>query len=47
METPLMATFHPAYILRNPSRERQLKGLVWEDVQKMMRQLGLKVRRDE
>ena len=47
MGTPLMATFHPAYILRNPSRERQLKGLVWEDVQKMMRQLGLKVRRDE
>jgi DNA polymerase len=47
MGTPVMATFHPAYILRNPSRERQLKGLVWEDVQKMMRQLGLKVRRDE
>jgi DNA polymerase len=47
MGTPLMATFHPAYILRNPSRERELKGLVWEDVQKMMRQLGLKVRRDE
>jgi DNA polymerase len=47
MGTPLMATFHPAYILRNPSRERQLKGLVWEDVQKVMRQLGLKVRRDE
>jgi len=47
MGTPLMATFHPAYILRNPSTERQLKGLVWEDVQKMMRQLGLKVRRDE
>jgi uracil-DNA glycosylase family 4 len=47
MGTPIMATFHPAYILRNPSRERQLKGFVWEDVQKMMKQLGLKVRRDE
>jgi len=47
METPLMATFHPAYILRNPSEERQLKGAVWEDVQKMMRRLGLKVRKNE
>ncbi len=47
MGTPLMATFHPAYILRNPSDERRLKGLVWEDVQKIMRRLGLKVRRDE
>jgi len=47
MGIPLMATFHPAYILRNPSDERRLKGLVWEDVQKIMRRLGLKVRRDE
>jgi uracil-DNA glycosylase family 4 len=44
---PLMATFHPAYILRNPSDERRLKGLVWEDVKKIMRRLGLKVRRNE
>ena len=44
---PLMATFHPAYILRNPSDERRLKGLVWEDVKKIMRRLGLKVKRDE
>jgi uracil-DNA glycosylase family 4 len=47
MGTPLMATFHPAYILRNPSDERRLKGLVWEDVKKIMRRLGLKVRGDE
>jgi DNA polymerase len=47
METPLMATFHPAYILRNFSEERRLKKLVWEDVKKMMRRLGLKVRGDE
>ncbi len=47
MGTPLMATFHPAYILRNRSDERRLKGQVWEDVQKIMRRLGLKVRRDE
>jgi uracil-DNA glycosylase family 4 len=44
---PLMATFHPAYILRNPSDERRLKGLVWEDVKKIMRRLGLEVRRNE
>jgi len=41
MGIPMMATFHPAYILRNPSEERRLKGLVWEDVKKMMRHLGL------
>jgi len=44
---PVMATFHPAYILRNRSDERRLKGQVWEDVQKIMGRLGLKVRRDE
>jgi uracil-DNA glycosylase len=44
---PLMATFHPAYILRNPTEERRLKGLVWEDVKEIMRRLGLKVRRNE
>jgi uracil-DNA glycosylase family 4 len=44
---PLMATFHPAYILRNPADERRLKGLVWEDVKKIMRRLGLKVKRNE
>lgn len=41
---PLMATFHPAYILRNPSEERPLKRQVWEDVQKIMGRLGLKVK---
>ena len=35
MDIPLMATFHPAYILRNPS-ESELKRQVWEDVQKIM-----------
>ncbi len=42
-----MATFHPAYILRNPSDERELKRQVWEDVQKIMGRLGLKVKRNE
>lgn len=46
MGIPLMATFHPAYILRNPSGERQLKRQVWEDVQKIMERLGLKVKKN-
>ena len=33
----LMPTFHPAYLLRNPGDKR----LVWEDIQKVMRTLGL------
>jgi DNA polymerase len=36
---PLMPTYHPAYLLRNPSAKRQ----VWEDVQKIMLCLGLEV----
>jgi len=37
MGIPLMATYHPAYLLRNPSAKRQ----VWDDIQKIMRHLGL------
>ncbi|MGH7198650.1 MAG: uracil-DNA glycosylase [Candidatus Omnitrophota bacterium] len=33
----LLPTFHPAYLLRNPAE----KKLVWEDVQKIMRELEL------
>jgi uracil-DNA glycosylase len=33
----LMATYHPAYLLRNPSA----KGEVWTDLQKVMAVLGL------
>jgi uracil-DNA glycosylase len=33
----LMATYHPAYLLRNPSA----KGEVWKDLQKVMVALGL------
>jgi DNA polymerase len=33
----LMATFHPAYLLRNPAE----KGKVWADLQKVMAELGL------
>jgi DNA polymerase len=32
-----MPTYHPAYLLRNPSA----KGDVWKDLQKVMNVLGL------
>jgi DNA polymerase len=34
---PVMPTYHPAYLLRNP----QDKRVVWEDMQKIMDELGL------
>ncbi|MFN7964348.1 MAG: uracil-DNA glycosylase [Acidobacteriota bacterium] len=34
---PVIATFHPAYLLRNPAAKRP----VWDDMQTVMRQLGL------
>jgi uracil-DNA glycosylase len=37
----LMATYHPAYLLRNPNA----KGEVWKDLQKVMAVLGLQVKR--
>lgn len=40
MDIPVMPTYHPAYILRNPSQERLFKGQVWEDVKKIMLRLG-------
>jgi DNA polymerase len=36
-----IATYHPAYLLRNPSA----KGEVWKDLQKVMAVLGLKPKR--
>jgi len=36
---PLMATYHPAYLLRNPNA----KGDVWEDLKKVMAHLGLEL----
>lgn len=35
-KVPVMPTFHPAYLLRQPSAKRQ----VWADLQEVMRQLG-------
>jgi len=37
---PLMPTFHPAYLLRNPSG----KKLVWEDIQQVMKKLGMQAK---
>ena len=42
MDIPMMPTYHPAYLLRNPSAKRE----VWEDVQEIMRHLGMEVKRD-
>ena len=37
----LLATYHPAYLLRNPSA----KGEVWKDLQKVMAALGLQAKK--
>jgi uracil-DNA glycosylase family 4 len=37
---PLMPTYHPSYLLRNPQAKRE----VWEDIQKIMELLGLPVK---
>jgi uracil-DNA glycosylase family 4 len=37
----LMATYHPAYLLRNYSDDNRRR--VWEDMQKVLRELGLPV----
>jgi uracil-DNA glycosylase family 4 len=34
---PLMPTFHPSYLLRNPAAKRE----VWQDIQAVMQKLGL------
>lgn len=37
--TPLLPTFHPAYLLRNPSAKTE----TWSDLQMVMKKLGLKI----
>ena len=37
----MLATYHPAYLLRNPGA----KGEVWKDLQKVMAELGLEVKK--
>jgi DNA polymerase len=36
---PVAVTYHPAYLLRNPSA----KKLVWEDMQSLMRRMGIEL----
>jgi len=35
MNARLIATYHPAYLLRNPERKRD----VWEDMKKLMKEM--------
>ena len=35
----VLCTFHPAYLLRDPRRKRD----VWEDIQFLMKEMGLPV----
>jgi uracil-DNA glycosylase len=37
----MIATYHPAYLLRNPNA----KGDVWKDLQKVMAELGLEIKK--
>jgi uracil-DNA glycosylase len=39
----LLATYHPAYLLRNPAA----KSEVWKDLQKVMAELGLEVKKSK
>ena len=36
---PVLCTYHPAYLLRNPSA----KKLVWEDMQLLMNEMGIEL----
>ena len=47
LDIPLMPTYHPAYILRNPGNERKLKGEVWQDIQKIMTRLGIEFQKKD
>jgi len=39
---PVMPTFHPAYLVRNP-QSKELKKLVWEDMKECLRKLGKEI----
>jgi uracil-DNA glycosylase family 4 len=39
----MIATYHPAYLLRNPAA----KGDVWKDLQKVMAELGIEVKKNK
>jgi uracil-DNA glycosylase len=40
---PIMPTFHPAYLLRNPAAKKE----VWEDMKAVLEKLGRKVPADK
>lgn len=40
-DAKVMCTYHPAYVLRNPPAKRQ----VWEDIQMLMVQMGMEVKK--
>jgi len=42
--TPVMPTYHPSYLLRPSGQLLQAKREAWEDLQEVMRELGLKVK---
>lgn len=39
---PVMPTYHPSYLLRPSTQLLQAKREAWEDLQEVMRELGLK-----
>lgn len=39
---PVMPTFHPAYVLRQPTKE--IRGMVWSDLQQVLQRLGRPVK---
>lgn len=39
---PVMPTFHPAYLIRNP-QSKELKRLVWEDMKECLKRLGREI----
>jgi DNA polymerase len=39
--TPLMPTYHPSYLLRPSPQQAEAKRQAWEDLQAVMKELGL------
>ncbi|HEY8076095.1 MAG TPA: uracil-DNA glycosylase, partial [Labilithrix sp.] len=39
--TPLMPTYHPSYLIRPSAQQAEAKRQAWEDLQAVMKELGL------
>ena len=39
--TPVMPTYHPSYLLRPSPQQAEAKRQAWEDLQAVMKELGL------